>query len=222
MKTHSNDGELFDELSKFYEEISGQKLPGEGHYKRGDEIFRQGQHPKGVYFIKSGSVKITRNNHEAPVTVRLAGDGEFIGYISLIKQWDYQSSALALEPSVVYFIPGDIFLENMKTNVKFANLVLDIICSHINDRDETLTDMVTKSVQQRLAILLLTLDHNPNDGKIALVKRDLASILNIKPETLSRNLVKLEKLNAVKLYQVTNEIEILSREKLLELSEVTD
>lgn len=222
MTSYSHDNNLFKELTKLYEESNGGKLPHAIHYKRGDEIFIQGQTPRGIYFIQSGSVKISRNNHEEPVTVRLARKNEFIGYISLIKRWDYPSSAHALEPSVVYFIPADIFLNNIKTNIKFASLVLDIVCSHINDREETLTDVVTKSVQQRLAILLLTLDHTPTDGKIALVKKDLASILNIKPETLSRNLLKLEKSGAIKLYHKTNLIEIISRGKLLELSEIAD
>lgn len=218
----NHDKDLFEELLKIYESTTGNKLPEATRYDAGSEVYAEGYVPKGVYYIKEGTVKITRNNHENPVVVRLAGQHEFIGFLSLLKRWDYNSTAIALEQSQIYFIPKQLFLEAVQSSPKFTNLVVEIVCTRLNEKELLLTDLFTKSVQERLAVLLLTLDRNPRDGKIHILKKDIAAVLNIKAETLSRNLMRLQKIGAVTLHPKENMIEILSREKLLQLSHITD
>jgi CRP-like cAMP-binding protein len=212
---------LFTELQKIYEPAHREPSAIK-HYQTGQEIYIQGQAPKGAYFIKQGTVMVSRNNHEEPVVVRLAKQNEFIGYLSLITRCDYDSTATAIEPSEIYFIPKEVFLKNLETNPKFAHLVLNILCSYIHNKNELLTELLTKSVEERLATLLLLMDHNPNTGKIICFKKYIAAILNIKAETLSRNLLKLRKMGAIKLHLKSNSIEILNKQKLVQLARTKD
>lgn len=222
MMEKNPDENLFEELSKAYEEETNLKLPDAKKYTKGQDIYIQGHVPKGVYYIKSGSVKITHNNHEAPVVVRLARKHELIGYLSLLKHWDYNSTATAVETTEVYFIPKQFFFRVVQSNIKFANAILDILCTRMHEQHDLLTDVLTKSVQERLAVLLLTLDHSQANGQINYFKKDIAAILNIKAETLSRNLLRLQKIGAITQLPKTGTIEILSKEKLLRLTHVTD
>ena len=218
----SQEEKLFLELTRLYEETLGSKLPAAKHYPTGAELFSQGQAPKGIYYIRKGVVKISHHSQDEPVSVRLSKAHEFVGYLSLLKRWDYDSTATVVEPSEISFIPKETFLTALDKNIQFANLVLEMLCNRINDKNDLITDTLTKSAGQRLATLLLMLDHDPYDGKITLFKKDLASILNIKAETLSRNLLRLEKQHAIKLHSKTNVIEIMSRQKLLQHAQISD
>lgn len=224
---HSNES-LFQALSQKYKESTGLNLPELQKYKGGEFIYTEGQVPKGIFYITKGSVKITKNERDKSVVVRLALSHNFIGFVSLLKQWDYQSSAIAIEEVEVYFFAKSTFLNAIHSDPSFANLMVEILCSRINDDAELVVDLITKNVQQRLAILLLTLNHANNttpahqDGFIHTSKKDIASILSIQAETLSRTLAGFSKLGIIKLHGQTNIIELLSKEKLLQISVIQD
>ncbi|MBS1635817.1 MAG: Crp/Fnr family transcriptional regulator [Bacteroidetes bacterium] len=221
--------ELFEALKNTYKQTEGEHLPQAKKYKKGENIYKEGNVPKGIFFIKSGTVKLT---HTSPfnktVTIRFASKHDFIGYLSLIKHWDYVTTATAMEGSQVYFIPKKIFTQVIHSDNKFTAILLDILCNRITESDKTLIHILTKEVIQRLALLLLSINHSklmdPGhvDGIIRIPKKDLASILNISAETLSRNLGKLSKEKAIKLQNKTSIIEIISKQKLLQLSRVND
>jgi CRP-like cAMP-binding protein len=219
---------LFGELSRVYLSIAGHNLPQARKIKKGQVVYAEGQVAKGVYYIKSGSVKVTQNNIHRPITIRLAVKHDFVGYVSLLKQWDYDSTVIAIEDSELYFIPKQIFLKAIQTDNKFTGIILDILCDRIKETNSLVIDLMTKQVQQRLAILLLTVDNpakkegHTEDGIIRLSKKDIAAILNISPETLSRNLAELNKTRAIKLSPKEGVIEILSKQKLLEVSQIRD
>ncbi len=220
--------ELFEELSNVYKTTEGRPLPGAKKYKKGDCLYQEGQIPKGIFYLRSGSFKITHDSPKKPVTIRYALSPDFVGYLSLIKHWDYVTTATAVENSEAYFIPKHVFNKVIHCTNKFTNILLDILCARITETDKELLDMLTKEVPERLALLLLSLDHcklndpDHTDGIIKIPKKDLASILNISPETLSRNLSRLSKENAIKLHSKTSIVEIISKQKLLRLSRLKD
>ncbi len=219
---------LFEELNRVYKATEGRPLPPAKKYKKGDCLYQEGQVPKGIYYVRSGSVKVTHDSHKKPVTVRCALSSDFVGYLSLIKQWDYVTTATAIEDSEAYFIPKHVFLKVIHSDNKFTNILMEVLCNRITEIDKELLLMLTKEVSQRLALLLLSLNHcklhEPGhvDGIINIPKKDLASILNINPETLSRNLSKLSKEKAIRLHNKKSIIEISSKQKLLQLSNIDD
>ncbi len=219
---------LFEELSRVYKTTEDRPLPAAKKYKKGESIYHEGQIPKGIFYLKSGSIKITHNSNKKPVTIRYALSPDFVGYLSLIKHWDYVTTATAVENSEAYFIPRHIFNKVIHCDNKFTNILLDILCSRITETDKELLYMLTKEVPERLALLLLSLNncklHEPGhtDGILKIPKKDLASILNISPETLSRNLSKLSKEKAIKLPSKTSIVEIISKQKLAQLSRLED
>ena len=83
-------------------------MPEAKKYKTGQTVYVEGQTLKGIYYIKKGSVRITRNNDCQPVTVRLATKHNFIGYLSLIKDWDYISTAVTMENTELYFYQKEV------------------------------------------------------------------------------------------------------------------
>lgn len=225
----SNKGEeLFAELSRIFWDTEGQPLPPAKKYRKGDDLYREGQIPRGIFYLQSGSVKVTCDSGKKPVTLRYALSPDFVGYLSLIKHWDYVTTATAVENTEAYFIPRHIFFKAIHTDNENIRILLDILCNRISETDGHLLEILEKDVLQRLALLLLSLNngkiHDPGhtDGLLRIPKKDLASILNVNPETLSRNLSRLSKEKAIRLHSRSSLIEIASKQRLLQLSRLGD
>ena len=219
---------LFDKLGKLYDETTGRSLDGSRTYEKSANVYHFGEIPKGIYYLRRGSAKVTRlgvNGRE--VILRIAGPNEFIGYLSLLKGWSYKSSAVCLEKSQIFFVPKTIFLRLLKTDVEFANGVVNMLCEKLTYSTEEVTDLVTKTVKQRICTALLALDHAfnseneaNNQGIVKFKKKDIASLIGTVPETFSRQLSQLENEGLI----LVNDrcIEIINRAKLLFISRLGD
>jgi len=83
-----------------------------GHmsYKKGKIIFNEGQRPAGIYVIFSGKVKLYKLGSNAKEQiVRLAKEGDILGYRSLISGNNYNASAETLEDCMLCFLSRDTF-----------------------------------------------------------------------------------------------------------------
>ncbi|MCB0300073.1 MAG: cyclic nucleotide-binding domain-containing protein, partial [Calditrichaeota bacterium] len=90
---------------------------GGNFYKRGQHIFFEGTRPSGVFCIHKGKVKIYKIDHTGnEQIVRLAKDGDILGYRSVVSNELYASFAAALEDSLICFIPRSVFLELLTSN----------------------------------------------------------------------------------------------------------
>lgn len=219
--------ELFTKLTESYAELTDTPIQEAKKYKKGSLIFEQGQVPIGVYYIKSGWVKISKIGADGnEKTLRLVTKNQYIGYLSLIKQWKFQSSAIAVTDCEVYFIPKQIFLTLLEKDNDFASLVVEILADELTESENHIDTLLCKNVQERLINLLLGLqqafDYNTefDDSFIRLPKKELASIINITPETLSRHLSALNENGFIE--NTKNHIELLNRNELLKKSNLRD
>lgn len=196
---------LFGLLVNTYENSTGHELRQLNEYETGKTVFREGILPRGVYFIKSGRVKVVRKSlGTAPSMYRIAGPGEFAGFLSLIRETPYQASATALESSEIWFIGRNIFFKTMREDLSFANGFIRMLCERLKYAEDHIDDLKTKDVRQRLATTLLSLSVSLNGAKddhpvVDLMRKDLANIVAVTPETLSRQLKKMESENLISL-----------------------
>src|SRR3954466_4874402 len=80
-------------------------------YKRGQLIFKEGETPRGIYFIREGKAKKYRIDKEGRLQIiYIAKAGELIGYHALLAEELYPDNAAALEPSTITFISKEHFI----------------------------------------------------------------------------------------------------------------
>ena len=80
------------------------------HYKKGELLFKEGENMAGMYFITTGLVKV--HNHwssEKELILRLAKDGDIVGYGGLGNDTVYPVSGTALMPTGVCFVDMEFF-----------------------------------------------------------------------------------------------------------------
>ncbi|GAA0892713.1 Crp/Fnr family transcriptional regulator [Fulvivirga kasyanovii] len=192
-------------------------------FKKGEFIYRKGGIPKGVYFMKYGWVKIVRYDEDGnEVVLRIVGHNEFIGYVPLLRDVKYTNYAQALEYCELYFIPKDRFLSLIHESTDFAMLIIQMLSKELWSDEEQIVNLYSKKIDNRLAALLLGLeqasDHSPihDDSLIRLPKKDMAEIINVSPETLSRYLTKFQEKGLINSMDGT--IEIFEKEKLHQMT----
>lgn len=217
---------LFEKLERLYLDHLPEEQRITRHFERDCMVYRFGEVPKGIFYIKEGSIKITRlgaNGKE--VIIRIASNHDFIGYLSLLKSWSYLTSATTLETSEIYFFPKNIFLEAINEDTEFAYGVIGLVCESSLDSAAGLVDLASKNVKQRLCASLLTLDKVETkaygqNGVISFRKKDISSMIGAAPETVSRYLAELEADGLIKVH--LKNIELINRQGLTNISNLGD
>jgi CBS domain-containing protein len=91
-----------------------------GYFKAGSDILLYGDPIKDLHYIRSGAVEVYRRNGE--LYNRLA-EGEVFGQFGLLRGRKVRLPARAIEDSLIYFIPGQLFEQLCEAHEAFADFV---------------------------------------------------------------------------------------------------
>ncbi|MBL0047599.1 MAG: response regulator [Bacteroidetes bacterium] len=214
-----------DGLSDFINEAKGieslKKLSEERDirvYKKKDDIYMEGTFPKGVYFVNKGKIKIHRANEAGKELItELHKEGDFFGYLSLLQNEKYTSTATALEESEIFIIPKDDFFSLLYKNAEVARKFIEILSNNLLENEKELVKLAYNSVRKRVAEALVKLSDKYKkemDQKFSMnvSREDLANLVGTATETVIRTLsdFKDESLIDIKGGSIT----ILNYEKL--------
>ncbi len=168
-------------------------------YRRGEVIFHEGSHPGGVYCIHQGAVKLYRSDSMGNVViVRLAKQGDLLGYRALLSNERYTATAEALEDTVLCFIPRNVFFELLRGNSDLMVAVTELLARDLRMAEGRLASLAQKAVPQRLAEVLLYLrelfgEDESGAVKISMTRRELAELVGTAPETVIRLLSEFQR-----------------------------
>lgn len=173
------------------------------HYKKGEEIFREGAEVKGIYFIYSGTVKVHKKwDAEKELIVRLAGSGDIVGHRGLGKDNFYPVSGTALEPTDVCFITIDFFMSTLKVNPGFVIQLMMFFAGELKESERNMRNLAHMPVKGRVSQAILTLHHKFSADKegwinFTLSRQDLASFAGTTYETVFRIMNELVQAGAI-------------------------
>ena len=154
---------------------------------RHSTIFATGQQPKGVYFLKTGKVKIyALGNEGKQQIIHIAGPGELIGYRAMFSGEKYKVYAETLESCQIGFLSQDDFVGLMNKNLNLRDAVLRELAKELGERAVFVTHLAQQTVRQRLASSLLALSELYGDEPINLTREDLANYVGTATESLIR------------------------------------
>lgn len=171
-------------------------------YKAGQSIFYQGNPCLGLFCIESGTVALRKlDNHGNEMLVRLVFSGEVLGYRTFFAKGSYSNSAQALTDCRVCFIDQPTLKLLMDRDASISRHFLHDMAETLRHAEETQLQAMALPARSRLAKLLLDLKESfsevREDGslliKLPLSRQDIASMLSLRPETLSRLIRSMEK-----------------------------
>ena len=181
-------------------------------YKKKDLIFTEGEHPRWLFFIRSGKVKLSKSNDNGKEFItKISSEGDFLGYLSLLKDTPYSESAVAMDNCEICFIPRAEFTALVFGNRDVAVQFVKMLASQVADQEQQLVDLAYNSVRKRVANMLVHLSKG-NGNEIHLLREDMASLTGTVKETLIRTLSDFKQENLIDTTE--NGIRILNFQKL--------
>lgn len=192
-------------------------------FRKGDYIFLENGVPGALYCINSGTVKISKlSSNGKEQIMRIAHEGNFLGYRSLILKSRYTYSAIALEECRVCVIPKAEFFALLRNNNNFYQALMEMICREADEAEAKLSDLAHKPVRSRIAEALLLLSNSSTDEEhvISLTREDLASFVGTVKETAIRVISELRDANIISIDK--RKIRILNPQMLTHISNVYD
>lgn len=153
-----------------------------------EQLFRIGEAAAAFCFVSEGTLRCSRPSAGglSSWTVRR---GECAAECVLFGQpARYRMSAVAMEPSMLFVINRDIYLQFMHESFDVYRAVLGMLNARLNALRDQVESLTCHSSQVRVARYLLNLLINGNAMRLQLPmqKNEIASWLGLAPETLSR------------------------------------
>ena len=179
-------------------------------------IFEEGSHPRYLYFIESGTIKIFRRNEIGKEYILdVLNPGTFFGHQALLSNSEYRHSATALEPVQVSVIPKQDFLSLLYKDRDFSIHFIKLITKASYEHEDRMLSLAYNSIRKRVAESLLTFfdkTDTPVEQEIAMLREDLASMVGTAKESVIRTLSDFKDEGLI---QITKgKISLLNREKL--------
>lgn len=190
-------------------------------YKKKEFLFKNKEYPNQLFFINSGRVKIFRaNEYGKELITSIASKGDFLGYLSLIKNGPYQETGQALEDTEISIIPKEDFLELLHGDRDVSSQLIRMLANNISEKEERLLKLAYDSVRKRVADALLTTANKSGiselkPGVFSLRREDLASMTGSTKETVIRTLTDFKEEGLVELK--SGKIEIKNWKAISEL-----
>lgn len=176
------------------------------HFKEDDLVFKEGDAPRGLYYVHSGCVKVVVNRQQTrgrtttnEYVTKLVSPGEYFGYKALVKEMNSTSHAVAVKPSVIWLYPKEMVMMALQQASPLVKLLLNQSVSDIENFEATSQLHYLASVQERIAYQLVLLSDkfgvNTASGvslNLRLTRNEFAQLASTINESLSRHLTEFK------------------------------
>ena len=163
----------------------------------GETLYREGETPESVYAVTTGLVKLVSYLPDGRSRiVRLLGADSVVGFDGLVND-THPHTAIAVNRVTGFRIPLAP-LERLRTeSAELHDALLTRLHQHLQYADTWITQFSTGPVKARVARLvefLTTVEDNTGDDEVQLLTcEEMADILGVTPESVSRVLAEFKR-----------------------------
>lgn len=167
------------------------------NYKKGEIIYKEGDHSNKIYLILKGVVKTHKMDESGKELITtLYRPDDFLGFTSFMDNIPYQESATAVEDTELAGV-SKIELKDILTKSNNISLeLMELLTDNLSDIKEQLLQMAYSSVRRKTAQTILQFAEILNkktEESIKISRNDLASVAGIATESLIRTLSSFKK-----------------------------
>lgn len=176
-------------------------------YKKGQVIFFEGDVSDKFYIINMGKIKIYKYNKEGKEQILyILSEGDFIGYLSLLKKGKVDFNAEALEDVSVCILTKDDFDKIVKKTPEISLRILENLHDRLVSLENLVQTLSTKDIETRIAALLRNFvkdfSREEEEGTVIdlpLSREEMANYIGVTRETMSRKLTAMEEEGVIEL-----------------------
>jgi len=182
-------------------------------FLKGEVVFHEGDAPDNIYILLKGLVKVYKlTSKGTEVVITQFKPVSIIGEIANFEEIPYPATAEFITDGSVLSIDFGAFKKEFMYSPDILFSIIKSLLGKIRTLDMFITTNMVMSAEERVAKILLE-----SPEVVSSLKRfQIASFLNITPETLSRILSKLKRDNIIHIDDNHN-ITVLDKQKLKSL-----
>jgi len=184
-------------------------------------IFHEGDRGDGFYMVEKGKIKVFKLSYEGKEQIlHIYGPGHTFGEVPVFEGKNFPASSMALEKSIIIFLPRDKFVTVITETPGLGMNLLADLSRRLREFTIQIENLSLKEVPARLAAYITTLSKEQENEKqviLPISKAQLSNLIGTTPETVSRILKKMMSSSFIEVK--TKTIIIKDLEGLFELSE---
>lgn len=163
-------------------------------FSKGEIVFHEGDTPENIYILLEGLVKVYKlTNKGTEVVITQFKPVSIIGELANFEEIPYPATAEFITKGSILSISFEAFKKEFMNSPDILFSIIKSLLAKIRTLDLFITTNMVMSAEERVIKILL---ESP-DVFSSLKHSQIASLLNITPETLSRILSKLKQHNAI-------------------------
>ena len=164
-------------------------------FPKGAVLFVEGQSPRGVFMLCTGSVKLTTCSSDGKAIItRIAEGGEVLGLSATVSGNPYMATAETLVPCQVNFIRREDFLRFLKENGTACLRVSEHLSNNYHNAFEQIRSLgLSHTASEKLAKLILEFaaknSRETDKGislKLTLTHEEISEMIGASRETVTR------------------------------------
>ena len=195
-------------------------------FEKGEYLFRAGTSPTYLYSIYTGKVKVVKEENGEHTIVRLARDGDLVGYRAVLAGEPYSASAIAIERTSACVIPVKTIKKFLRENAELDRMFLKILAEDLRRAESRLQFMASHTVKERILHTLIFMESffgKDAEGyiNIPLSRTELAQLVGTALETLIRQLKILEQEGLIEIAS-KNRIKLIDKELIVNTLSIVD
>jgi len=166
-------------------------------FKKGEQLFSEGEKVTGIYFMYSGSVKVHKHwIDQKELIIRFTKAGDILGHRGLGTGDLYPVSATALEDSKACFISNSFLDTILKADHAFTYRLMQFYAAELQKAEMRMRNLALMEVKGRVAETLLELlaVFGTNKSKyisVPVTRQDIAAYAGTTYETVFKFLKML-------------------------------
>lgn len=187
------------------------------HFKRGDHIYKQGEAPKGIYFVNSGLVGLTILSATSGKEhlLRFFRESQFFGHRALFSKEGYHGSTVALESTTIKFVAKSTVLAAIEKDKSLLENVVQVLAKELRHCETQHVMILENEIKARVAQSLIYLkDLHPQHNW---TRQEIANFCASTVSTVIKALAELEDQGFIS--QEGRAISILKRDALVALQD---
>jgi CRP-like cAMP-binding protein len=170
------------------------------HYRRHDNIFREGQVAFYYYQIHTGLVKMINRGEEHDFIQGIFTEGESFGEPPMIGAFPCPASAIAITDVQLYALPRRHFIELLRANFEVHFSFTVHMCNRVLYKAELLKSINLGLPEERIIAVIdllkskLSRDRYGHDGHfvVPVTRQEIADMTGLRVETVIRKVGMLE------------------------------
>lgn len=163
-------------------------------FTRKNFLYQEGKRPRYLYFLLKGKIKAYKTHEDGKEYItNLYNSNDFIGYVALLEDANYDDSALIMEDAEILLIPREDFIQMIYTDPSVASKFIKLITQNVKEKEDRMIGLAYGTLRKRVAEALVNIyrkfnDSNNQQNILEMTREDVARYVGTATESLIRTI----------------------------------